>query len=311
MEKEKLKTEITILELLNWLVYDIPPTKNDVIHSELNNFIENNEQNYNASKTNLTFEKFCELKATYDDIINKIREGYLPLYAYKIYDPWALYLTEYKEQNPKELVYQGGREDDFSYNLMCHPINFLLDYVTEKTHEKIESENYDVWKESYIKYKKQNKWNQLPSFGLMKEAAIASNGCYTYDGIVVKLRDAQNTYYTLSTFCNKFYKRTKEPEQKQLLKLKKEKWKKAQIEKNRIRKVTSMKAKIIKIAKDFMKMEEYKYYSRKELASEIHVRLDSEGYKVLKVSTIQSYLPAKITKYKRGRREKNPVKHIR
>lgn len=90
MEKEKLKTEITILELLNWLVYDIPPTKNAVIHSELNDFIENHEQNYNANRTNLTFEKFCELKATYDDIINKILEGYLPLYAYKIYDPWAL-----------------------------------------------------------------------------------------------------------------------------------------------------------------------------------------------------------------------------
>lgn len=310
MEKEKLKTEITILELLNWLVYDIPPTKNAVIHSELNDFIENHEQNYNANRTNLTFEKFCELKATYDDIINKILEGYLPLYAYKIYDPWALYLSHYKEENPKELVY-SGRQKEYTYNWLSKTINFLLDFVSVQTKEEIKKDYYDVWRESYIKYKEQNEWRELPSFEEMKAEAINNNGCYTYDKIVVRLRDVQNTYYNLSTFCNKYYKRTKEAEQNPPLKLKKEKRKDSQVEKNGIRKVTNMKAKIIKSAIEFMKMAEYKDYTRQQLANEIHIRLVSEGYKEIKESTIQSYLPANITKHKRGRREKNPVKYVK
>lgn len=311
MEKAKPKTEITILELLNWLIYDIPPTQNVKIHGELNDFIENHNK-YDSEKTNLTFEKYCHIQAIYDDVINKILEGYLPLYAHKIYDPWALYLTNYKEENPKELVYQGTKEYYFPYNLMCHPIDFLLYHVTEQTQEQIKPEGYDVWKKSYIQYKKENKWKQLPAFELMKETAIVNNGCYTYDGIVVRLRDAQNTYYEISTFCNKIYKRTKEQEQKMSTKRKKEKRQEnKQTEEKITKKTLNTKNKIRMLAEGFMKIYGYENYTRNDLANDIQTRLVSEGYKKLEITTIMSYLPAHITKNKRGRPVGNPVKHIK
>lgn len=310
MEKVKPKTEITILELLNWLMYDIPPTQNVKIHGELNDFVENHNK-YNPEKTNLTFEKYCQIQATYDDILNKILEGYLPLYAHKIYDPWALYLTNYKEENPKELVYQGTKEYDSSYNLMCHPIDFLLYHVTEQTQEKIKPEGYDVWEKSYKQYKKENKWKQLPAFGLMKQAAIANNGCYVYDGIVVRLRDAQNTYYEISTFCNKFYKRTKEPEQNPPTKIKKEKCKKPDRKKS-ISKIINTKRMVNKWAKKIIEeaTEEATNITRETIAQIIY-RDFLPADKKLKKTTIMSYLPAGITKNKRGRKQKNPVKHIK
>ncbi len=280
-----VKSEVCLEELLNWWIYENPPTKDGLfsIHPDIYDFIEMYPR-YDSNKGNISRDAFNLIEQRYHQVMAEILRGNIPLYAHKIYEPWALYMEFYKKNTPKEIIYNGmveGQDNILSNETLVEHCTII------HTNELIPTEKYDVWKKSYEQYEIQVRdYKEIPSFEDAKEEAIKMNGCYTYENVVMKTTDVQKAFYDISYFVNQIQRRA--------TKNKKEYKLGSPMIKNR-------KKKVQQLALEYVKTHSGVQYTRAKLAEELSILLASEEEMDLKPSTIQSMIPPGCTKNSRGR----------